>query len=166
MLLPTGPPLPTVPGGCAAGKLVYAVVKRGDGRCLRYGEPMQRLTEETVLAVGRLTLAATELEYVLAWIGADQAGGDQSAVFAVPGEPLRAARGSVQFACPNNRNEFIGLVDAAELYLTQSHRAVRAMWSDNHRVDAATLDEITGLLLRCRDRLQRLLDEAGRVPTP
>jgi hypothetical protein len=59
---------------------------------------MQRLTDETVLAVGRLTLAATELEYVLAWIGADQAGGDPAAVFAVPGEPLRAARGSVQFA--------------------------------------------------------------------
>jgi hypothetical protein len=126
---------------------------------------MQRLTDETVLAVGRLTLAATELEYVLAWIGADQAGGDPAAVFAVPGESLRAARGSVQFASADSRDEFIGLVDAAGMYLAQSQAAVRAMWFENGRVNAATFDEIAGLLLRCRDRLQALLDEVGRAPT-
>nr|BFE60970.1 hypothetical protein GCM10020063_054960 [Dactylosporangium thailandense] len=126
---------------------------------------MRRVTDEAVLAVGRLTLAATELEYVLAWIGADQAGGDQAAVFAVAGEPLRAACGSVQFAPPQNRDEFIGLVDAAGSYLAQSQAAVRAMWFDNSTVNAATFDEIAGLLLRCRDRLQVLLDEAGRAST-
>ncbi|MEV0569998.1 hypothetical protein [Dactylosporangium sp. NPDC050588] len=126
---------------------------------------MQRLTDETVVAVGRLTLAATELEYILAWIGADQADGDPAAVFTVPGEPLRAARGSVQFAPSERRASFIGLVEAAGMYLTQGHVAVRAMWFDNGRVDAATFDEITGLLLRCRDQLQTLLDEAGRAPT-
>ncbi|MFI5916675.1 hypothetical protein [Dactylosporangium sp. NPDC051541] len=126
---------------------------------------MRRVTDETILAVGRLTLAAAELEYVLAWIGADQAGGDQAAVFAVPGESLRAARGSVQFASPRNRDEFIGLVEAAAGYLAQSQAAVRAMWFDNSTVNAATFDEIAGLLLRCRDRLQVLLDEAEHAPT-
>ena len=125
---------------------------------------MQRLTEETVLAVGRLTLAAAELEYVLAWIGADQAGGDPAAVFVVAGEPLRAARGSVQFASMDHRDEFVAVVDAAGTYLAQSHMAVRAMWFENGQVDAATFDEITALLLRCRDRLQGLLDDAGRAP--
>ncbi|WP_433200930.1 hypothetical protein ACQP00_29645 [Dactylosporangium sp. CS-047395] len=125
---------------------------------------MRRVNDETVLAVGRLTLAATELEYVLAWIGADQAGGDQAAIFAVPGEPLRAARGSVQFAPPHQRDEFVGLVDAAGTYLAQSHAAVRAMWMEHSIVSATTFDEIAGLLLRCRDRLQVLLDEAGHAP--
>lgn len=122
---------------------------------------MRRLTDETVLAVGRLTLAATELEYLLAWIGANQAGGDPAAVFARPGEPLRAARGSVQFASPECRAEFVGLVDAAGTYLLQSQTAVRAMWFENSQVDVATFDEISGLLLRCRDRLQALLDDVG-----
>jgi hypothetical protein len=125
---------------------------------------MRRVSDETVRAVGRLTLAATELEYVLAWIGADQAGGDQAAVFVAPGEPLRAARDSVRFASPDNRDEFVGLVEAAATYLAQSQSAVRAMWFDNGAVNAATFDEVAGLLLRCRDRLQVLLDEAGCAP--
>jgi hypothetical protein len=45
-------------------------------------------------------------------IGADRAGGDAAAVFAQPGEPLRAARGSVEFAPPAHRDEFIGTVEA------------------------------------------------------
>jgi hypothetical protein len=126
---------------------------------------MHRLTDETVLAVGRLTVAATELEYVLAWINADQAGGNPAAAFTVPGEPLRAARGSVQFASADGRDEFIGLVDAAGMYLTQSQTAVRAMWFENSRVNSATFDEIAGLLPRCRDRLQALLDQVGRAPS-
>ncbi|MER7007763.1 hypothetical protein ABT297_32630 [Dactylosporangium sp. NPDC000555] len=126
---------------------------------------MQRLTDATVLAVGRLTLAATELEYLLAWIGADQAGGDPAAVFVLPGESLRAARGSVQFAPPEHRAQFIGLVEAAAMYLTQSQTALRAMWFESGRVNAATFDEIAGLLLRCRDQLQALLDEVNHAPT-
>jgi hypothetical protein len=125
---------------------------------------MRRLTSETVMAVGRLTLAATELEYVLALVGAGQAGGDPAAVFGVPGESLRAARASVPFAAADQRDEFVGLVDAAGTYLTQASSAVRALWAENGRVTAATFDEVTGLLLRCRDRLQALLDEAARAP--
>jgi hypothetical protein len=84
---------------------------------------MQRLTEETVLAVGRLTLAAAELEYVLARVAADQGGDDPARLFAVPGAPLLAARDSVRFASAEHHNEFSRLLDSAELYLTQSHRA-------------------------------------------
>jgi hypothetical protein len=127
---------------------------------------VQRLPDETVLAVGRLTLAATELEYLLAWIGADRAGGDPAAVFVRPGEPLRAARGSVQFAPPDRRAELIGLVESAGMFLTQSQTAVRALWFETGRVDATTFDEIAGFLLRCRDRLRVVLDELDRAPAP
>lgn len=137
---------------------------RENGDPVRYGWPMRRLTDGVVQAVGRLTLAATELEFLLAWIGADQAGGDAAAVFAHPGEPLRAARGSVQFAAPERRAEFVGLVEAAGSYLMQGQTAVRSMWFENSQVDAATFNEISGLLLRCRDQLQTLLDDVDRAP--
>ncbi|MEV4841827.1 hypothetical protein AB0K20_01135 [Micromonospora matsumotoense] len=121
---------------------------------------MRRLSEETVLAVGRLTLAATELEYLLAGIGAGQADdGDLAAIFTAPGEPLQVARRRAQLASPDHRAEFVGLVEAAATYLVQSRTAVRALWFDGNRVDAATFDEIAGLVLRCRDRLQALHDD-------
>ncbi|ASW54344.1 hypothetical protein [Plantactinospora sp. KBS50] len=126
---------------------------------------MRRLTDGTVLAVGRLTLAATELEHLLARIGAGRAGGDPTAVFTAAGEPLRAAREAAPFAPPEHRAEFVGLVEAAANYLAQSQRAVRALWSTGSVVDAATFDEISGLLLRCRDRLHALLDERDPAPT-
>jgi hypothetical protein len=114
-----------------------------------------------------MTVAATELEYVLAWIGADQAGGDAAAIFAQPGEPLRAARGSVEFAPPAYRDEFIGTVEAAGTQLARSQAALRAMWRDDGRAEAATFDEIAARLLRCRDALQDLVQaqfgEVGRV---
>ncbi|WP_328342695.1 hypothetical protein [Micromonospora sp. NBC_00421] len=160
---------------------------------------MRRLTDGTVLAVGRLTLAATELEYVLAGIGADSAnradqanrgdrgdqanrgdrgdlanqadradradradwadGGSLATIFTAPGEPVQAARRHARQAAPEHRTEFVGLVEAAATYLVQSRTAVRALWLDGNRVDAATFDEITGLILRCRDRLQALRDD-------
>ncbi|MEU6075468.1 hypothetical protein [Micromonospora sp. NPDC047074] len=126
---------------------------------------MRQLTDETVLAVGRLTLAATELEYLLAGIGADQSDGDLAAIFTAPGEPLRAARRSAQLTSPDRRDEFVGLVEAAAAYLVQSRTAVRAMWSESGLVGAATFDEISSLILRCRDRLQALVDELGPVPS-
>ncbi|MDG4797647.1 hypothetical protein [Micromonospora sp. WMMD1082] len=125
---------------------------------------MRRLTDETVLAVGRLTLAPTELEYLLAGIGASQADGDLAAIFTAAGEPLRAARRSAQVVLPDRRDEFTGLIEAAATYLVQSRTAVRAMWFENGLVSRATFDEISSLILRCRDRLQALLDESDRTP--
>ena len=118
---------------------------------------MEKLSQETLAAIGRMTVAATELEYVLAWIGADRADGDATAVFARPGEPLRAARGSVEFAAPAYRDEYVHAVEGAGTQLARSQAALRAMWRDGGRTDAATFDEIAVFLLRCRDALQRML---------
>jgi hypothetical protein len=104
-----------------------------------------------------MTVAATELEHLLAWIGADQAGGDAAAVFAQPGEPLRAARGSVEFAPPAYRNEFIRTVEAAGTQLAQSQAALRGMWCEDGRTGVAPFDDIAARLLRCRDALQALI---------
>ncbi|MFB9236621.1 hypothetical protein ACFFWC_13840 [Plantactinospora siamensis] len=127
---------------------------------------MPRIPEQTLTAIGRMTVAATELEHVLAWIGADQAGGDAAAVFARPGEPLRAARGSVQFAALAHREEFIRHVEGAATQLARSQSALRALWREDTRVDPAVFDEIATFLLRCRDNLQALvatrLGAAGR----
>ena len=119
---------------------------------------MRKLAEETLASIGRMIVAATELEHLLAWIGADRAGGDAAAVFAQPGEPLRAARGSVEFASPAYRDEFIGMVEAAGTQLAQSQAALRAMWSEDGRTDAGMFDELTARLLRCRDALQALAE--------
>jgi hypothetical protein len=118
---------------------------------------VRKLAEETLAAIGRMTIAATELEHLLAWIGADQAGGDAAAVFAQPGEPLRAARGSVEFAPPAYRNQFIGMVEAAGTQLAQSQAALRAMWCEDGRTDGRMFDGIAARLLRCRDTLQALV---------
>jgi hypothetical protein len=118
---------------------------------------VRKLDEHTLVAIGRMIVAATELEHVLAWIGADQAGGDAAAVFATPGEPLRAARGSVEFAPPAYRDEFIGAVEAAGMQLALSQAALRAIWREDRPADPTTFDEVTGLLLRCRDDLLALV---------
>ena len=118
---------------------------------------MRKLADETLAAIGRMTVAATELEHLLAWIGADQAAGDAAAIFAQPGEPLRAARGSVEFAPPAYRTEFIGTVEGAGTQLARSQAALRAMWSEDGRADAAIFDDIAVRLLRCRDALQTLV---------
>jgi hypothetical protein len=118
---------------------------------------VRRLAEDRWAAIGRMIVAATELGHVLAWIGADQAGGDAAAIFARPGEPLRAARGSVEFAPPACRDQFVGTVEAAGTHLALSQAALRAMWRQDGRADAATFDEIAVRLLRCRDALQDLV---------
>jgi hypothetical protein len=125
---------------------------------------VRKLADETLTAIGRMVVAATELEHVLAWIGADRAGGDAAAVFAEPGEALRAARGSVEFAPPACRDEFIGTVEAAGTQLARSQAALRAMWRVDGRTDAAMFDEIATRLLRCRDALQVLIQEQLNVP--
>lgn len=122
---------------------------------------MQRLAGETLTAIGRMTVAATELEHLLAWIGADRAGGDAAAVFAHPGEPLRAARGSAEFAPPAHRDEFIAHIEGAATQLALSQAALRALWrEDGGRRDPDMFNEIAGRLLRCCDALQTLLQES------
>ncbi|WP_213456936.1 hypothetical protein [Rhizomonospora bruguierae] len=140
---------------------------------------MRRLAEQTLTAIGRMTVAATELEYVLAWIAADQvtgggdrfggtAGGDArfrggvggapAALFSRPGEPLRAARRRAELAPPACRDQHVGLVEGAATQLARGQAALRALWrEDGGRTDPAVFDEITDRLLRCRDALHTLV---------
>ena len=129
-----------------------AVSRAAGGRFL----DVEKLSEQTLAAIGRMTVAAVELERVLAWVGADQAGGDVEAVFAQPGEPLRAARGSVLFAAPERREHYVRLVEVAATQLAISQAALRAMWRGG-RTDPTLFDETTTLLLGCRDALQALV---------
>ncbi|GLY96406.1 hypothetical protein Acsp02_36610 [Actinoplanes sp. NBRC 103695] len=117
---------------------------------------VEKLSEQTLAAIGRMTVAATELERVLARVGAEQAGGDAEAVFAQPGEPLRAARDAVRFAAPERRDTYGRFVEAAAAQLAISQAALRAMWRGG-RTDATLFDETTTLLLGCRDALQKLV---------
>jgi hypothetical protein len=118
---------------------------------------VQNLSEQTLAAIGRMTVAATELEHLLAWIGADRAGGDAAAVFARPGEPLVAARGSVEFAAAPVREELTLGVEAAGRQLAVSQALLRRLWSDDAHVDAAAFDDIAAQLLRCREWLHTLV---------
>jgi len=114
---------------------------------------VQNLSEQTLAAIGRMTVASTDLEYLLAWIGADRAGGDAAAVFAKPGEPLVAARGSVQFAAVGVRQELVAAVEAAATQLALSQSALRRLWRDDSPADPAVFDEITGRLVSFREWL-------------
>lgn len=114
---------------------------------------MQNLSEQTLAAIGRMTVAATELEHLLAWIGADQAEDGAAAVFARPGEPLAAARASVSFAAAPVREELMHAVEAAGRDLAVSQAALRRLWSQNAHADPAVFDGISARLLRCREWL-------------
>ncbi|MDG4774370.1 hypothetical protein [Solwaraspora sp. WMMD792] len=78
---------------------------------------------------------------------------------------MRAARSVARLAPPDRRGEFVGLVEAAGNYLVQGRTAVRAMWFESSRANAETFDDISGLVLRCRDRLQALLHDLDRTPS-
>jgi hypothetical protein len=119
---------------------------------------MQILAEKTLAAIGRMTVAALEVEHLLAWIGADRAGGDAAAVFVVPGEPLRAARGSVEFAGSGHREQLILMVEAVGGQLALSQSVLRRLWQDHTPADPAVFDEVAARLLAGRDRLQALVE--------
>jgi hypothetical protein len=120
---------------------------------------VQNLPEQTLTAIGRMTVAATDLEHLLAWIGADRAGGDAAAVFAQPGEALVAARGSVEFAAATVRHDLITAVEAAGTQLAIGQAALRQLWRGDRPADPAVFDAIAGQLLRCREWLRNVVEE-------
>jgi hypothetical protein len=120
---------------------------------------VQKLPEKTLAAIGRMTVAAVDLEHLLAWIGADRAGGDAAAVFARPGEALIAARGSVEFAGEAVRGQLITAVEAAGTQLAISQSALRKLWRDDTPADPAVFDGIAVRLLRTREWLQNVVEE-------
>ncbi|MET8911292.1 hypothetical protein [Micromonospora sp. NPDC004551] len=118
---------------------------------------MVKLAEETLAAVGRMTVAATELEHVLSRLAAGEAGADE--IFARAGAPLLAARETARSAPPDIRDEYANLVEGAATQLAVGQAALRAVWRGG-RTDPALFDEITARLLRCRDTLH------DRIPVP
>ncbi|WP_030439856.1 hypothetical protein [Actinoplanes subtropicus] len=104
---------------------------------------MQKLSEATLAAIGRMTVAATDLEYALASLADSPA-----ALFAEPGAALRAARD----ASPPRADDIRHWIDGSATQLVQSQAALRAIWRGG-RTDPALFDEITSRLLRCREAL-------------
>ena len=85
--------------------------------------------DEVVVAVGRVTIAAGELELVLAMIAASQTThGNAFVILAKPGEPLRAARRSVHAMESLYREAFLPVVERAAELLAKRHAVVHAMW--------------------------------------
>ncbi|WNM42777.1 hypothetical protein RMN56_16155 [Micromonospora halotolerans] len=120
---------------------------------------MVKLAEETLAAVGRMTVAATELEHVLSRLGAGEADPDE--IFARAGAPLLAARAAARSAPPAIRADYASLVEGAATQLAVGQAALRAVWRGG-RSDPALFDEITARLLRCRDVLHdRILAPQG-----
>jgi hypothetical protein len=137
---------------------------------------VREVPAEVVHAIGRITIAAGELEVVLAVIGADQAQGNTFAILAKPGEPLRAARRSAaSMASPYKESYLPALERAAEL-LTKRHSVVHALlinesagqplegWAllhyrtyDRHPADPGTLDQLATQLRKTRARLVHVL---------
>src|ERR1700750_1953820 len=106
-----------------------------------------QLTDQTVAAIGRMTVAATELEHVLAWIGAD----DPSVVCARPGEPARMALASVQ---GTRDDDLIAYVTTAAGLLDRARITLHRLWADDGPDRGPVVfNEVTALLLGCRDRL-------------
>ena len=102
---------------------------------------MRKLNEETLAAIGRMTVAATDLEFALAELAGD------TELFAHPGDGLRAARLA---------DVPIGLrawVEASATQLLQGQAALRVMWRDGGRTDAAMFDEIATRLVYCRTEI-------------
>ena len=138
---------------------------------------MDQFPADALAAIGRLVIASAELESVLAWIGADRRGGDASKVFAMPGEPLQAARGAVEFAPAAYRDAYISAVREAGQALAAGQAVIGGMWTEHgpeaspgrwsllsYRVgigripDPASLDVLAVRLIDCRDHLRDLIE--------
>jgi hypothetical protein len=104
---------------------------------------VQKLSEATLAAIGRMTVAATDLEYALASLA-----GSSATLFAEPGAALRAARDGADGFPAEVRH----WIEGSATQLVQSQAALRAIWRGG-RTDPALFDEITTRLLRCREAL-------------
>jgi hypothetical protein len=109
-------------------------------------------------AIGRMTVAATDLEHYLAWIGADRAGGDARAVFE-SGQSYEAARGSVEFSAPAVREELIRSVEAAGTQLALGRSELRRLWASDNPPGPEVFNDRAVLLVRCRGWLEMVIAE-------
>lgn len=133
--------------------------------------------DEVVYAVGRVTIAAGELELVLAMIGASQTtDGNAFVILAKPGEPLRAARRTAGSMRSPYREAFLPVIEQAAELLAKRHAVVHAMWVNDapdqavadwgllhyktylrNPADPNTLDGIAHQLVEIRNHLVHIL---------
>lgn len=148
------------------------------------GHVTHGLPDEIVLAVGHTTIAASELEVILAWIGAYQAGGNSFSILAKPGEPLRASRLSVAAMTPLYRDAFLPVLDKAADVLAKRNSIVHAMWVNDHPdqvwellnyrtrirqpADPVALHNVAVEIMEVRNRLVCILTDQinSRPPSP
>jgi len=131
---------------------------------------------ELVHAIGRVTIAAGDLELVLAAVSATQTGENAFVILAKPGEPLRAARRSTASLTSPYREEFLPALERAAELLAKRHSVVHAMlinesparttegwtflhyWTyKRHPADPSTLDQLAAEILEIRTRLIHIL---------
>jgi hypothetical protein len=144
------------------------------------------LPDEVIASVGRITIAAGDLELILAWIGGVDGDGDAFKILAKPGEPLRAARRAVEVAAPTiYRDAFQATVERAAQLLMRRHTVVHAMWVNDdpdqgwellhyktavrHLADPQTLDDLARELMDVRNQLVRIVTAQINnrpIPTP
>ena len=99
---------------------------------------MRTLPDETLIAIGRMTVAVGELESLLAWLGGAP---DETR----PDRLLELARAGVRGGGGAKRAALVG---AAATQLARARVAARVLEGD-----AAAFDDITAFLLRVRDGL-------------
>ncbi|AGZ43211.1 hypothetical protein [Actinoplanes friuliensis] len=110
---------------------------------------MRTLSETTLAAIGRMTVAATDLEFLLAHIGAGPA-----AAFGRPGDALAAARAAV-----DGHDGLTASVEAAATQLAIAQSMLRGLWRDDLPRDAEAFDAVAGQLWRTREWFQTVVSE-------
>lgn len=84
--------------------------------------------DDVVAAVGRITMAAGDLELALAATAAIQTGANAFEILAKPGEALRAARRAIDRAPALYRGAYRLAVDDAAGLLAKRHTVVHASY--------------------------------------
>jgi hypothetical protein len=132
--------------------------------------------DEVVHAVGLVTIAAGELELVLAVIAGMETGDNAFVVLAKPGEPLRAARRAVRAMSASYGEAVEPVVESAAALLAKRHAVVHAMlineapdrvagdWRllhyktyERQPADVSTLGTLAAQLMQTRNRLVEVL---------
>jgi hypothetical protein len=113
---------------------------------------VQTLSEKMLASIGRMTVAAADLEYLLAEIAAERGG---AVAFVRPGDALAAARDAVAASAG-----LVRAVEAAGTQLAIGDAALRRLWHDDaNAADPAAFDAVAGQLVRCRAWLRDVVDD-------
>ncbi|WP_305783272.1 hypothetical protein [Symbioplanes lichenis] len=105
---------------------------------------MTALSAETLTAVGRMSVAAAEVEELLDWVGGP--GG---------GDPLAGARAAVR----GGPGDLVNAVEAAATQLTIARSYLRRLVVDGGDPGPAAFADAAGMLTRCRGWMLALIEE-------